>query len=120
VPLKGQVSGRSGLADGVLVAATNHSLKLRGLSPQSGRQLWEITLAGKCPRPGEYNDEAWSPKNPVSWWHIDPANGKKLAEYPVAELACVELHGKYFCAFGSSRENAWPVVYDTQTRKRIA
>lgn len=61
----------------------------------------------------------WRRNNPVAWHHLHPTTGQAFTEYPVPELGCVEVHGKYLCAMGTTYGVGHPVVYDTERRERV-
>jgi hypothetical protein len=70
--------------------------------------------------PSSRRDErSYKPNNPTAWWHVDPATGQKVTEYPVPELDCVELDGKWLCAFVNTYYYGHPLAYDTERRERV-
>ncbi len=73
-------------------------------------------LAPHSPKP---EDHHWHEGNKQSWWHLDPATGEKVTEYPVAEIQCATVHGRYFCAFAATYGSCIPVAYDTEQRERV-
>jgi hypothetical protein len=77
------------------------------------------TTTGLLVAKAQLKDGTWKRNNPVAWWHLDPATGQKITEYPVPELGCVEVHGKFLCASGTTYGGCHPVVYDTERRARV-
>ena len=72
-------------------------------------------LVGKSP----LKDGTWRRNNQVAWHHLHPTTGQPFSEYPVPDLGCVEVHGKYLCALGTTYGSSHPVVYDTERRERV-
>ena len=56
---------------------------------------------------------------PVSWCHVDPATGARVAHYAVRELDCVRICGKYLLSHSTSFPGRAPIVWDTERRERL-
>ncbi len=108
----------------ILVGYDKNTMEQRWVVENLGGRRTEVCLLSTgnalvVPKSQRPEDHHWHEGNQQSWWHINPADGSKVTEYPVAEIQCVEVHGKYFCAFAATYGSCLPVAYDTESRERV-
>jgi len=69
--------------------------------------------------PGPNHNEYDQAANKCCIRQLDPSTGATVTEYPVEDVECVEVHGKFLCGASTYFSGGLPVVYDTDRRERI-